>query len=329
MTEAWIVPGSHSVQFYAGERFAHHAIAEFFTQDGTPHDPLILLARSQTSQAVARELASGRYDRTGNAAERLIFIDANAALPEIMEGGVLVPARAARLFGDVFAGIGPLPPHATIRLYGELVDVLYARGHQAAALEVEGLAAGLFEVEPRLSILCGYCIERFASDDDMDRLRAICDTHAHVVMSGEAAVPSIDRMPRDGPIVRLFPRPQRPQGSQVYVIEDDHSMRRALARLLTCSNWPVQTFKSAEDFLAEMDGLAQGCLVVDVRLLGMSGIDLLAQLNAAGVRWPFIAMSGSHNENAEREALDLGARAFLRKPFEPQTLLKAVAASLS
>ncbi len=163
----------------------------------------------------------------------------------------------------------------------------------------------------------------------MDRLRAICDTHAHVVMSGEAAVPSIDRMPRDGPIVRLFPRPQRPQGSQVYVIEDDHSMRRALARLLTCSNWPVQTFKSAEDFLAEMDGLAQGCLVVDVRLLGMSGIDLLAQLNAAGVRWPFIAMSGSHNENAEREALDLGARAFLRKPFEPQTLLKAVAASLS
>jgi CheY-like chemotaxis protein len=329
MTEAWIVPGSHSVQFYVGERFAHHAIAEFFTQDGTPHDPLILLARSQTLHAVAHELESGRYDRTGNAKERLIFIDADAALPEIMEGGVLVPARAARLFGDVFARVRPLPPRATIRLYGELVDVLYERGHHAAALEVEGLAVGLFEIEPRLSILCGYCIDRFGSDDDMDHRRAICDAHAHVVMSSEAAVPSIDEVPQDRPIVRLFPRPQRPHGSTVYVIEDDPSMRRALARLLICSNWPVQTFESAEDFLAEMDGLAEGCLVVDIRLLGMSGLDLLAQLNVAGVRWPVIAMSGSHNENAEREALNLGARAFLRKPFLPQALLKAVAASLS
>jgi len=329
MTEAWIVPGSHSVQFYVGERFAHHAIAEFFTQDGTPHDPLILLASSQTLQAVTHELASGRYDRTGNAVDRLVFVDADAALPQIMDGDALVPARAAQLFGDIFAGIGPLPPQATIRLYGELVDVLYARGHKAAAIEVEGLSVGLFEIEPRLSILCGYCIDRFESDDDMDRLRAICEAHTHVVTSGDTAGPSIDKVLKGEPVVRLFPRLQRPQGSTVYVIEDDHSMRRALERLLTCSNWPVQTFESAEDFLAEMDGLSGGCLVVDIRLLGMSGLDLLAQLNVLGVRWPVIAMSGSHNENAEREALDLGARAFLRKPFEPQALLNAVAASLS
>ena len=329
MTEAWIVPGSHSVQFYVGERFAHHAIAEFFTQDGTPHDPLILLARPQTFHAVAQELASGRYDRTGNAVDRLVFVDADAALPQIMEGGALVPARAARLLRDIFARIGPLPPQATIRLYGELVDVLYARGHKAAALEVEGLAVGLFEIEPRLSILCGYCIERFASDEDLDRLRAICDAHAHVLTSGDAVLPSIDKARQDGPVVRLFPRTQRPQGATVYVIEDDHSMRRALERLLTFSNWPVQTFESAERFLAEMNGLAEGCLVVDVRLLGMSGIDLLMQLNSAGVRWPFIAMSGSHNENVEREALDLGARVFLRKPFGPRALLDAVASALS
>jgi two-component system response regulator FixJ len=91
----------------------------------------------------------------------------------------------------------------------------------------------------------------------------------------------------------------------------------------------VRTFESAEGFLAEMDGLAQGCLVVDVRLLGMSGIDLLARLKSAGVRWPFIAMSGSHNENAESEVLRLGALGFLRKPFEPQALLDAVAGALS
>lgn len=329
MTEAWTVPGSHAVQFYVGERFAHHAIAEFFTQDGTPHDPLILLARPQTLRAVTHELASDRYDRTGNAAERLVFVDADAALPQIMVDGALDPARAGRLFGELFAKIGPIPPQATVRLYGELVDVLYARGHQAAALEVEGLAAGLFELEPRLSILCGYCIEHFGSDSDMDRLRAICDVHAHVVTSGDAAQPLADKLPEQGPVVRLFPRTQRALASAVYVIDDDQSTRRALARLLTCSNRPVRTFESAENFLAEMDGLAEGCLVVDVRLLGMSGIDLLAQLNGAGVRWPFIAMSGSHNQNAEREALDLGARAFLRKPFEPRALLDAVEGALS
>ena len=135
-------------------------------------------------------------------------------------------------------------------------------------------------------------------------------------------------MPPDAPIVPLFQRPQRAQASAIYVIADDPSMRRALARLLSCSNWPVRTFESAESFLAEMDGLAQGCLVVDVGLLGMSGIDLLAQLREVGLRWPFIAMSGSHNENAEREALGLGARAFLRKPFEPQALLDVLTMSL-
>ena len=136
-------------------------------------------------------------------------------------------------------------------------------------------------------------------------------------------------VPSDAPIVRLVPRTRRAQISAVYVIDDDESMRRALARLLICSNWPVRMFESAESFLAEMDGLAQGCLVVDVGLLGMSGSDLLTQLREAGVRWPFIAMSGSHNENAEREALDLGAHAFLRKPFEPRALLDAVAGALS
>jgi len=139
----------------------------------------------------------------------------------------------------------------------------------------------------------------------------------------------MEKAPSNAPVVHLLPRTRPGQVAAVYVIEDDESMRRALARLLTCSNWPVRTFESAESFLGEMDGLTQGCLIVDVGLLGMSGIDLLATLRYAGVRWPCIAISGSHNENAEREALALGARAFLRKPFEPRALLDAVAGALS
>jgi two-component system response regulator FixJ len=136
-------------------------------------------------------------------------------------------------------------------------------------------------------------------------------------------------VPSNEPVVRLLPRTQRVQVAAVYVVEDDESMRRALARLLTCSHWPVRTFESAERFLGELDGLTRGCLVVDVGLLGMSGIDLLATLRYAGVRWPFIAMSGSHNEDAERVAVELGACAFLHKPFAPQALLDSVAVALS
>jgi CheY-like chemotaxis protein len=326
MTEAWTVPGSHSVQFYVGEQFAHHAIAEFFTQDATPHDPLILLAQARTFRAVAQLLSSGRYDLSGRAVERLVFVDADSALPEIMAGDALDPERARRFFVDVFARIGPVPADATVRLYGELVDVLYARGHHAAALEVEGLATGLFELEPRLSILCGYCIEHFGSNADMDRLGAICDAHSQVITNGSTADAPAGAQFRSGTVVRLFPRAHRGNApaSVVYVIDDDASMRRSLARLLVCSDKPVRTFDSAEAFLAERDGLASGLLVVDVQLLGMSGIELLERLRDADVAWPVIAMSGSHNEEAESEALRLGARAFLRKPFDPQALLDAI-----
>jgi CheY-like chemotaxis protein len=325
MTQAWNVPGSHSVQFYVGEQFAHHAIAEFFTEGATPRDPLILLARLHTYHAVAQELASPRYDRVGNATERLVFVDADAALPEIMNGEMLDPARAKRMFGDLFARIGPVPANAMIRLYGELVDVLYARGHEMAALQVEALATGLFELEPRLSILCGYCIERFRSDSDMDRLRSVCDAHGHVIAPSGAPGTSDGGASPDESVVRLFPRVPRAASSAVYVIDDDPSMRRSLARLLACSNWQVRTFDSAESFLAEMDGLSNGCLVVDVQLMGMSGLDLLARLADERRLWPIITMSGSHNEEAERESLRLGAKAFLRKPFEPQDLLNTIA----
>ncbi len=327
MTQEWIAPGSHSVQFYIGEQFAHHAIAEFFTRDATPGDPLILMAQSGTFRAVARQLSSGPYDQIGNAVERLQFVDADVVLPRIMRGEALDPARARGFFGDLFARIGSFPADGSIRLYGELVDVLCERGHHAAALEVEGLVPGLFEVEPRLSILCGYCIDRFRNDADMARQRAVFGAHSHLVTTGGTDGTPGEVVSRGAPVVQLFSRSLRGSSLSpaVYVIDDDASMRKSLARLLACSNWPVQTFDSAEGFLAEMDGLSSGCLVVDIQLPGMSGIDLLIRLREAGAAWPIVAMSGSDNEGAECEALRLGVRSFLRKPFEPQTLLDAIA----
>jgi len=115
----------------------------------------------------------------------------------------------------------------------------------------------------------------------------------------------------------------------VYVIDDDPSMRRSLERLITLSNWPVRAFATAEVFLAEVGEAPSGCLVLDVELPGMSGFDLMRRLTAAGSPLPIIVITGSHNENAESEALRLGAALFLDKPFDPQVLLQAIARALA
>lgn len=120
-----------------------------------------------------------------------------------------------------------------------------------------------------------------------------------------------------------FPR----TGPGVYVIDDDHSMRRSLKRLLKVSGHDVRTFDSAEVFLAELPKLAPGFLIVDIQLPGMSGLELLERIRTMRVVWPALAMSASIDPKVEGEALRLGARAFLRKPFDPQVLLDFLAQS--
>jgi FixJ family two-component response regulator len=115
----------------------------------------------------------------------------------------------------------------------------------------------------------------------------------------------------------------------VHVVDDDASMRGALARLLKLSGWNVRMFESAEAFLAERETLPRGCLVLDIQLTGMSGLDLLERLAELNCSWPVVAMSGSHDDNSEPEALRLGARIFLRKPFEPQAFLDAIELALA
>lgn len=118
----------------------------------------------------------------------------------------------------------------------------------------------------------------------------------------------------------------------VYVVDDDVSMRESLERLLSLSNWPVRTFETAEAFLAEVGALQSGCpvcLVLDVELPGISGFDLMRRLTEIGRSLPTIVITGSHNENAESEAVRLGASLFLYKPFDPQVLLQAIALAIA
>ena len=123
---------------------------------------------------------------------------------------------------------------------------------------------------------------------------------------------------------RLPTGDQPAQGRTVYVVDDDASVGRSLRRLLTASEWRVQTFSSAETFLAELEKLPNGFLVIDVQLPGMGGLELLERLQERGISWPAIAMSGSNDANTEHEALRVGACVFLAKPFEPRALLDAL-----
>ena len=115
----------------------------------------------------------------------------------------------------------------------------------------------------------------------------------------------------------------------ISVVEDDESVREAIYDLMDCMGLRTELFSSAEDFL-NSDGLRDTtCLIVDVRMPGMSGLELQSHLNAAGLRIPIIFMSAHDDGEAESRALGAGAIDFLKKPFSEDALLRAIRASLN
>jgi FixJ family two-component response regulator len=109
----------------------------------------------------------------------------------------------------------------------------------------------------------------------------------------------------------------------VAVIDDDASVRKALRRLLRAAGMQVQTFATAEDFLGAAER-PPDCLVLDVRLPGLGGLELQRRLAAEGRHVPIVFITGHQDEQARREALAAGAVDFLLKPFEDESLLQAV-----
>ena len=115
----------------------------------------------------------------------------------------------------------------------------------------------------------------------------------------------------------------------VFVVDDDPAVRTALGRLLRSVGWTTRAFASAEEFLQEDLPLAGGCLIADVHLGRMSGLELLAALGARPDSMPVILTSGVNDADMEREASRLGAIAFFRKPFDVGALLDSVREGLS
>src|SRR5512139_3672568 len=110
----------------------------------------------------------------------------------------------------------------------------------------------------------------------------------------------------------------------VYVVDDDESIRKALKRLLRSMGYNAVTFDSAEEFLEVVSCGGEGCLVLDIRLPGMTGLDLQEKLTLTGAKYPVIFMTAHDNPQWQERAKKAGAVAYLKKPFREQSLLDAI-----
>jgi len=113
--------------------------------------------------------------------------------------------------------------------------------------------------------------------------------------------------------------------TRVLVVEDDASMRKAIERLLIAAGYESVTFESSEALLRSEVNEAEGCIVSDVRLPGMSGLQLLDELRPQGRgHLPVILITAFDAPSLRAEALQRGAAAFLTKPFEGTALLEVI-----
>jgi len=114
------------------------------------------------------------------------------------------------------------------------------------------------------------------------------------------------------------------QNSSVFVVDDDRSIRESLRNLIRSAGHNVQTFASAQEFLASQHANAPSCLVLDVELPGLSGLDLQEELAKTDIQIPIIFITGHCDIPMTVRALKAGAIEFLTKPLRDEDLLNAV-----
>jgi len=115
----------------------------------------------------------------------------------------------------------------------------------------------------------------------------------------------------------------------IYVVDDDDAVRQSLDFLLRTAGFTVRTFESGKVFIESMPSLKSGCIITDVRMPEISGIDLLRRVKAQDADVPVIMITGHGDIALAVEAMKIGAADFLEKPFNDDQLLDAVRATLS
>jgi len=110
----------------------------------------------------------------------------------------------------------------------------------------------------------------------------------------------------------------------VFLVDDDAAVRRALTAALEASNHKTRGYDSAKSFLAEYDPNEQGCLILDVHMPEMSGIELQSHLAAENNSLPIIFITGHGDDDQAAKAMNAGALAFLQKPFDFPVILDKI-----
>lgn len=116
--------------------------------------------------------------------------------------------------------------------------------------------------------------------------------------------------------------------NRIALVEDEAPVRVALARLLRLANYEVLSYASGEEFLEGLAGSMPQCVILDVHLPGLSGIEVQRQLRSNRVRVPVVFITASDDPALEREAADTGGLRMLHKPFSGDELLATIASAL-
>jgi two-component system, LuxR family, response regulator FixJ len=120
----------------------------------------------------------------------------------------------------------------------------------------------------------------------------------------------------------------RETGVIVHIIDDDPGMRKSLSMLIESASLPVRAYESAEEFLSDADLKIPACIVLDIRMPGISGIELLQRLRAEMVDTPVVLISGHADVPTTVRGMKLGAIDLLQKPIEPSVLIDTVQRSI-
>ncbi len=120
-----------------------------------------------------------------------------------------------------------------------------------------------------------------------------------------------------------------PNERTVHVVDDDAAVRDSLSFLLGSADIGVRTYASAIEFLDHADAAASGCILTDIRMPGMSGLDLVQELKKRGLMRPVIVLTGHADVALAVEAMKAGVMDFIEKPFDDEALLSAVRTALA
>ena len=114
----------------------------------------------------------------------------------------------------------------------------------------------------------------------------------------------------------------------IYIVDDDDAVRDSLRTLLEAVGWSVQSYESGMAFLNICDSTMRGCLLLDIRMPGLDGLQVQRILSQRGVTLPFIVISGHGDVSSAVRAMKAGAAEFLEKPFDSEIVLRAIRTAL-